>query len=321
MSAPPARRAGFTLVELLVVVGIIALLISILLPALNRARDAAIKTQCASNLRQLMQMSNMYASDNRLQFPYQKLVADGTEPGSIGSRLNNGAYPAPFTDPYGDVYSWAGKLQKYVKKIGESGGNVFSCPIVQQTDPAGSATTVSNTSYTSTQDVFLSYVANGVVAVYGFRLKGSSSLIAFEEDSISSNASICRPLFYNGAVPIGPTLYTKNGWVGWMYFDTIYLTGVDGPPRGQNLSDGPHGRKHGFATVKDTDGTTRTGFADGGKNLAFLDGHVEYRLWTAITFSDFGLQFPAGRGTNLNYEPTTGTYASSSRWAYLSPNR
>ena len=63
------RRAAFTLVELLVVIGIIALLISILLPVLGRARQSAESVACMSNLRQIGQAAFMYAQFNKNWFP------------------------------------------------------------------------------------------------------------------------------------------------------------------------------------------------------------------------------------------------------------
>ena len=62
-------RAAFTLVELLVVIGIIAVLISILLPSLTRAREAANRTACLSNLRSVGQMFLIYAQFNKDQIP------------------------------------------------------------------------------------------------------------------------------------------------------------------------------------------------------------------------------------------------------------
>ena len=60
---------GFTLVELLVVIGIIALLMGLLLPALGRARESARKTACLSNLRQTHQFLVIYANDYKDRVP------------------------------------------------------------------------------------------------------------------------------------------------------------------------------------------------------------------------------------------------------------
>jgi prepilin-type N-terminal cleavage/methylation domain-containing protein/prepilin-type processing-associated H-X9-DG protein len=78
---------GFTLVELLVVIGIIAVLVGLLLPSLNRARESARRTQCLSNLRQISMAFFMYTNENKGWFP---------APAVFGSSVGwngNGAIP------------------------------------------------------------------------------------------------------------------------------------------------------------------------------------------------------------------------------------
>jgi prepilin-type N-terminal cleavage/methylation domain-containing protein/prepilin-type processing-associated H-X9-DG protein len=63
--SPAPRPRGFTLVELLVVIGIIALLISILLPALSKARQQGNTIKCLANMKSIMTAANMYTNDNK----------------------------------------------------------------------------------------------------------------------------------------------------------------------------------------------------------------------------------------------------------------
>src|SRR5262245_6719416 len=96
------RRQAFTLVELLVVIGIIAVLIGILLPALNKARESARQVQCLSNMRQLSTAIVMFANDHK-----------GQMPGCSSTRINeNGTVVAPATDPkeVADWLAWSRKV-------------------------------------------------------------------------------------------------------------------------------------------------------------------------------------------------------------------
>jgi prepilin-type N-terminal cleavage/methylation domain-containing protein/prepilin-type processing-associated H-X9-DG protein len=112
-------RTGFTLIELLVVIAIIAILASMLLPALARAKAKAKTTQCLSNMKQLQLCWQMYTDDNNDLVP---LNGPAPTPGPGGNGLPNSWIEGGGTDPALPNIA-KGVLYPYNKSIA-----LYACP-------------------------------------------------------------------------------------------------------------------------------------------------------------------------------------------------
>jgi prepilin-type N-terminal cleavage/methylation domain-containing protein/prepilin-type processing-associated H-X9-DG protein len=136
--------SGFTLVELLVVIGVIAMLIALLLPSLKRARAQAIQLQCSSNLRQIMIASLGYAQESHGYLPFPNWAAQSSAYTGPGWLYQPSSAPfAPEQVETGVLWPWLKSERMYV------------CGADNGLYPAGSC------------HILTSYLMNGAVCNFG----------------------------------------------------------------------------------------------------------------------------------------------------------
>jgi prepilin-type processing-associated H-X9-DG protein/prepilin-type N-terminal cleavage/methylation domain-containing protein len=169
MARPLKKIAGFTLVELLVVIGIIALVIGLLLPALGRAREAARRAKCLSNIRQIGQAFTAYVSEHKGRLPVQmNNVPDFLHP---DVRENQSSY-ASLLLPY----------------YGPGAKDIYVCPSASEMPY--------NPEEAPTEHSAISYLGNSAI-LYPARkitqIRSTSEVIAMQEDRYLWRTAILRP--------------------------------------------------------------------------------------------------------------------------------
>ena len=313
MNRPDPRRRAFTLIELLVVIAIIAVLIALLLPAVQAAREAARRTQCTNNLKQISLAAMNYESTNGS-------LPTGNYSVTTTSNTRDGLSCLVRLIPYSEGQNTYNMGNFYYKStsvinvtVASTGVSFLWCPSDPLVaTPVPLATPTDGTPPAGMNQYFTSYGGNQGMWSLAVRLTDTNfaarfsnmngtifgcSNVRLADITDGTSNTVLFGEHPHGRIPTASAQANYHWWNSGYYTDTMIESyyPINGPTKGVPYTSG---------TAEDWVMTVGS-YHPGGANVSFCDGSVKFLKDTIQS-----VPFTAGTGAvpAFSYSSSTGVY-------------